>query len=77
MPPLMTPCIAGRRATDNAKAPDTFMTTKFQIERPWLQGFTGFIDHGLLEDLRRSRKQRQTAKRVFGRLRKDFMRPPA
>ena len=40
-----------------------------EIKRPKLDGFTGFIDQWLLEDLSRNRKQRHTAKRVFERLR--------
>jgi transposase len=42
-----------------------------QIKRPKLDGFTGFIDQWLLEDLSRNRKQRHTAKRVFERLRDE------
>ena len=34
-----------------------------------LDGYTGFVDQWLLEDLSRNRKQRHTAKRVFERLR--------
>ena len=40
-----------------------------EIKRPKLDGFTGFIEQWLLEDLSRNRKQRHTAKRVFERLR--------
>lgn len=40
-----------------------------EIKRPKLDGFTGFIDQWLQEDLSRNRKQRHTAKRVFERLR--------
>ena len=40
-----------------------------EIKRPKLDGFTGFIDQWMLEDLSRNRKQRHTAKRVFERLR--------
>ena len=42
-----------------------------QIKRPKLDGFTGFTDQWLLEDLSRNRKQRHTAKRVFERLRDE------
>ena len=42
-----------------------------QIKRPKLDGFTGFVDQWLLEDLSRNRKQRHTAKRVFERLRDE------
>ncbi len=42
-----------------------------QIKRPKLDGFTGFIDQWLQEDLNRNRKQRHTAKRVFERLRDE------
>ena len=42
-----------------------------EIKRPKLDGFTGFIDQWLPEDLSRNRKQRHTAKRVFGRLRDE------
>jgi transposase len=42
-----------------------------EIKRPKLDGFTGFIDQWLLEDLSRNRKQRHTAKRVFERLRDE------
>ena len=42
-----------------------------QIKRPKLDGFTGFIDQWLLDDLSRNRKQRHTAKRVFERLRDE------
>jgi transposase len=41
------------------------------IKRPKLDGFTGFIDAWLREDLSRNRKQRHTAKRVFERLRDE------
>jgi len=39
-----------------------------RIKRPKLDGFTGFIDQWLQEDLSRNRKQRHTAKRIFERL---------
>ena len=39
-----------------------------QIKRPKLDGFTGFIDQWMQEDLNRPRKQRHTAKRIFERL---------
>ena len=42
-----------------------------EIKRPKLDGFTGFIDQWLLEDLSRNRKQRHTTKRVFERLRDE------
>jgi transposase len=42
-----------------------------RIKRPKLDGFTGFIDQWLLEDLSANRKQRHTAKRVFERLRDE------
>ncbi len=42
-----------------------------EIKRPKLDGFTGFIDQWLLEDLSRNRKQRHTAKRIFERLRDE------
>ena len=42
-----------------------------EIKRPKLDGFTGFIDQWLQEDLSRNRKQRHTAKRVFERLRDE------
>ena len=42
-----------------------------QIKRPKLDGFTGFVDQWLLEDLSQNRKQRHTAKRVFERLRDE------
>jgi transposase len=41
------------------------------IKRPKLDGFTGFIDQWLIEDLSCHRKQRHTAKRVFERLRDE------
>jgi transposase len=41
------------------------------IKRPKLDGFTGFIDQWLQEDLSRNRKQRHTAKRIFERLRDE------
>ena len=41
------------------------------IKRPKLDGFTGFIDKWLDDDLARNRKQRHTAKRIFVRLRDD------
>ncbi len=41
------------------------------IRRPKLDGFTGFIDQWLQEDLSRNRKQRHTAKRIFERLRDE------
>lgn len=40
-----------------------------EIKRPKLDGFTGFIDQWMQEDLSRNRKQRHTAKRIFERLR--------
>jgi len=42
-----------------------------EIKRPKLDGFTGFVDQWLLEDLSQNRKQRHTAKRVFERLRDE------
>ena len=39
-----------------------------QIKRPKLDGFTGFIDQWMQDDLNRPRKQRHTAKRIFERL---------
>jgi transposase len=42
-----------------------------EIKRPKLDGFTGFIDQWLQEDLSRNRKQRHTARRVFERLRDE------
>ena len=42
-----------------------------EIKRPKLDGFTGFIDQWLQEDLSRNRKQRHTAKRIFERLRDE------
>ena len=42
-----------------------------EIKRPKLDGYTGFIDQWLLEDLSRNRKQRHTTKRVFERLRDE------
>ena len=41
------------------------------IKRPKLDGFTGFVDQWLQEDLSRNRKQRHTAKRIFERLRNE------
>ena len=41
------------------------------IKRPKLDGFTGFIDQWLQDDLIRPRKQRHTAKRIFERLRDE------
>jgi len=41
------------------------------IRRPKLDGFTGLIDQWLEEDLRRPRKQRHTARRIFVRLRDE------
>ena len=41
------------------------------IKRPKLDGFTGFIDQWLQDDLKRPRKQRHTAKRIFERLRDE------
>lgn len=38
------------------------------IKRPKLDGFTGFIDQWLQDDLSRNRKQRHTPKRIFERL---------
>jgi transposase len=38
------------------------------IKRPKLDGFTGFIDQWLQDDLSLPRKQRHTAKRIFERL---------
>ena len=40
--------------------------------RPKLEPFTGVIDRILEDDLRRPRKQRHTAKRVFERLRNEY-----
>ena len=40
--------------------------------RPKLEPFTGVIDRILVDDLKRPRKQRHTAKRIFERLRDDF-----
>ena len=42
-----------------------------QIKRPKLDGFTGFIDQWMQDDLNRPRKQRHTAKRIFERLRDE------
>jgi hypothetical protein len=42
-----------------------------QIKRPKLDGFTGFIDKWMQDDLNRPRKQRHTAKRIFERLRDE------
>jgi hypothetical protein len=42
-----------------------------EIKRPKLDGFTGFIDQWLLDDLMRPRKQRHTAKRIFALLRDE------
>ena len=42
-----------------------------EIKRPKLDGYTGFIDQWLLEDLSRNRKQRHTTKCVFERLRDE------
>ena len=42
-----------------------------QIKRPKLDGFTGYIDQWLQDDLNRPRKQRHTAKRIFERLRDE------
>ena len=39
-----------------------------QIKRPKLDGFTGFIDQWMQDDLNRPRKQRHSAKRIFERL---------
>jgi transposase len=44
-----------------------------QIKRPKLDGFTGFVDQWLQEDLSRNRKQRHTAKRIFERLRDELL----
>ena len=41
------------------------------IKRPKLDGFTGFIDQWLQDDLSLPRKQRHTAKRIFERLRDE------
>ena len=41
-------------------------------KRPKLESFTGVIDRILEDDLRRPRKQRHTAKRIFGRLRDEY-----
>ena len=41
------------------------------IKRPKLDGFTGFIDEWLEEDLTRNRKQRHSAKRILERLRAE------
>ena len=40
--------------------------------RPKLEPFTGVIDRILEDDLKRSRKQRHTAKRIFERLRDEY-----
>ena len=40
--------------------------------RPKLEPFTGIIDRILVDDLRRPRKQRHTAKRIFERLRAEY-----
>ena len=40
--------------------------------RPKLEPFTGVIDRILEDDLRRLRKQRHTAKRIFERLREEY-----
>ena len=40
--------------------------------RPKLEPFTGVIDRILEDDLRRARKQRHTAKRIFERLREEY-----
>jgi transposase len=42
-----------------------------EIKRPKLDGFTGFVDQWLLEDLSQNRRQRHTAQRVFERLRDE------
>jgi transposase len=42
-----------------------------QIKRPKLDGFTGFIDQWMQDDLNRPRKQRHRAKRIFERLRSE------
>ena len=42
------------------------------IRRPKLEGLTEFIDRWLEKDRRRPRKQRQTAKRNFDRLRTEY-----
>lgn len=41
------------------------------MRRPKLGGFIEVIEQWLCEDLGRPRKQRHTAKRVFGRLREE------
>ena len=41
-------------------------------KRPKLEPFTGVIDRILEDDLRRLRKQRHTAKRIFERLRDEY-----
>ena len=41
-------------------------------KRPKLEPFTGVIDRVLTDDLRRPRKQRHTAKRIFERLRAEY-----
>ena len=41
-------------------------------KRPKLEPFTGVIDRILEDDLRRPRKQRHTAKRIFERLRDEY-----
>ena len=41
-------------------------------KRPKLEPFTGVIDRILEDDLRRPRKQRHTAKRIFERLREEY-----
>ena len=41
-------------------------------KRPKLEPYTGVIDRILEDDLRRPRKQRHTAKRIFERLRDEY-----
>ena len=41
------------------------------IKRPKLDGFSVFIDQWMQDDLKRPRKQRHTAKRIFERLRDE------
>ena len=42
-----------------------------EIKRLKLDGFTGFVDQWLQEDLSRNRKQRHTAKGIFERMRDE------
>ena len=41
-------------------------------KRPKLEPFTGVIDRTIEDDLRRPKKQRHTAKRIFERLRDEY-----